>query len=492
VTQTSSSRAQALPRSTPAEQLLDPAGVIKFLEAVAEEDLELHSLMVLRHGQVLTEGWWAPYAPDQVHLLYSLSKSFTSTALSFAVDEGLVSLDDVALDVFGLDPAGYDPVFGRLTVRHVASMATGHTEDTLERAYLAAIAAAGSPDAPFDLVPALFTVVPDAEPGTVFAYNNGATFLLAAMIQKLAGQGLTEYLRPRLFEPLGIDRAKWALDPLGREMGFSGLHLTTEAIASLGQLYLNGGSFAGRQLLDPGWVDQATSVQVRNDGRDSDPDWECGYGFQFWMARHGYRGDGAYGQFCLVLPEVDGVVAITSATERMQAVLDAAWEHLLPAYLDEPPTGPDRSEELTERLNSLQLPPVRTVIPPADPLQSVRFEAGVDNAAFPALQGFSVTASGVGWLLDLDLDGTRATITAGDGQWKPGQLPGHSGLEVGVQASAGWTADGQFTIELIMIDTPHRVRITGEQGELRTAWNVAPLSASDPTHLGVADTLQRP
>ena len=490
MTQTTSRGAQRLPRSRPADQQLDPAGVIDFLDAVAAEDLELHSLMVLRHGQVLAEGWWAPYAPDRVHLLYSLSKSFTSTALSFAVDEGLISLDDVAVEVFDeVDHDALDPVWRDLRVRHVVSMATGHTEDTLERAYVAATTASGSADAAFDLVPALFSIVPDQPPGSVFAYNNGATFLLSAMIQKVTGQGLTRYLAPRLLEPLGVDQAKWSLDPLGRELGFSGLHVTTETIASLGQLYLDRGSFAGRQLIAADWVDQATRTQVRNDGRGAEPDWECGYGFQFWMGRHGYRGDGAYGQFCLVLPEVDGVIAITAATMRMPAILDAVWAHLLPAFGDEAPDDPDRSDELVQRLGDLQLTPVATVIPPSSSWTGSRFTSGPQNDAFPTLQAITVTAAGTGWNLDLELTAGLTSVTAGDGQWKQATLPGGDGQPMDVSVSGGWTGDGRFTVELIVLDTPHRVIITCADDLLASAWNIAPLSGSDPTHLAVGDTL---
>ncbi len=279
--------------------------------------------MLLRHGAVVAEGWWAPYGPDRPHLLYSLSKSFTSTALGFAVAEGLVSLDDTVLSHFPeLDAEITDPRSRRILVRHVAAMASGHLTDTIDLA---------REIDPVDLVRGFLLLPPDREPGTVFAYNQPCTFSIAALIQRAAGMPLTDYLRPRLFDPLGIGEVGWLTDPRGRELGFSGLHATTDAIAKLGQLYLQRGTWHGRQLLDAAWVDDATRSHIANpDGEN--PDWRQGYGFQFWMARHGYRGDGAYGQFCVVLPEHDVVLAITGQSLDMQAVLDAAWTHLLPAF----------------------------------------------------------------------------------------------------------------------------------------------------------------
>ena len=173
-------------------------------------------------------------------------------------------------------------------------------------------------------------IPPDEEPGTVFAYNQPCTYTLAAIVQRLSGQSLIEYLRPRLFEPLGIDAYAWQEYPPGRNIGFSGLHATTDAIAKLGLLYLQRGLWNGRRLLSDPWVDEATRRQVANPN-EPNPDWRQGYGFQFWMARHGYRGDGAYGQFCVILPEHDTVIATTADTADMQGMLDALWAHLLPA-----------------------------------------------------------------------------------------------------------------------------------------------------------------
>ena len=199
-----------LPRSTPSAQGIDPAGVSAFLDAIdAAADIELHSLMIIRHGQVVAEGWWSPYGPDRVHLLYSLSKSFTSTAAGFAVDEGLLDLDATVLSYFPeFDADITDPRSRSMRIRHIAAMASGHTQETLERAVRL------DPQEP---VRGFLLIPPEREPGTVFAYNQPCTYSLGAIVQRLSGQSLIEYLRPRLFEPLGIDTYAWQEHPPGRE-----------------------------------------------------------------------------------------------------------------------------------------------------------------------------------------------------------------------------------------------------------------------------------
>ena len=185
---------------------------------------------------------------------------------------------------------------------------------------------------------------------------------------------LIEYLRPRLFDPLGIDQAGWQQDAAGRDLGYTGLHATTDAIARLGLLYLQRGVWNGQRLLSEEWVAEATRIQVENPN-EPNPDWRRGYGFQFWMARHGYRGDGAYGQFCVVLPEQDAVIATTAGTENMQGILDAVWTDLLPAMTATTVDPSPVADQLAARLDGLQL------------------------AAFQAKSGPGLVGSGVGGCL---------------------------------------------------------------------------------------------
>jgi CubicO group peptidase (beta-lactamase class C family) len=173
-------------------------------------------------------------------------------------------------------------------------------------------------------------------PGTFFKYNTPATFMLSAIVQKTTGKTVVEYLQPRLFDPLGIPKPRWDANPQGISLGGYGLFIPTEAIAKFGQLYLQKGTWGGHQVVPADWVAQATSKQVSN-GSNANSDWNQGYGYQFWRSRHGaYRGDGKDGQFCIVLPEHDAVIAITADTGDMQKPLNLIWDKLLPALQPSP------------------------------------------------------------------------------------------------------------------------------------------------------------
>ena len=333
-----------LARSTPEAQGVSSSAISNFLGAAAAQGLELHSLMLVRHGSVVAEGWWHPYRADAVHLLYSLSKSFTATAVGLAVAEERLSVNDSLSKFF---PEVTYEHLQKMTVRHLLNMASGHLEDTFEQ-----IAEQGD-----DWVQNFLALPPEREPGTVFAYNQGATITLAAILQRVTGEGLLDYLRPRLLDPLGIAKAHWLRTPTGLEQGFSGLHLTTEAVARFGQLYLQRGRWGERQLVPAAWVDEATRWLTLPSAEARPIDWSQGYGFQFWRCRHrAYRGDGAFGQFCVVMPEQDAVLVLTGAVSDMQAVIDAVWSYLLPAMGDALPEHGTAHDALREKLEQLHLP----------------------------------------------------------------------------------------------------------------------------------------
>jgi CubicO group peptidase (beta-lactamase class C family) len=413
-----------LPRSTPAEQGVDAAGIDAFLAALAPlAEVETHSLMVVRHGHVVAEAWFEPYSPSAPHLLYSLSKSFTSTALGFAVDEGLVDLDATVLSYFPeFDGRVTDPRSRAIKVRHVAAMASGHDDDIIDEAI-----AAGDGD----MLLGLLLIPPDREPGSVFAYNQPCTYALSAIVQRVSGGSLTEFLRPRLFEPLGITAYGWRTDGRGREIGYAGLHVPTEAIAKVGLLYLNDGEWAGRRLLSAAWIAEATRSHIVPDREQID--WRQGYGFQFWHSRHGYRGDGAYGQFMLILPEADAVVAMTAQSPDMQAVLDAAWTHLLPALTAESgPAGP-----WTPATSTLARPG-----PPGE-ISTGTFTAGEGNEVATVRE----VRVGAGAVVLRD-GGADLVVRLG--------APGEGWTSTGPVA----TAYARTEVDLVFTETPHRLRVT--------------------------------
>jgi CubicO group peptidase (beta-lactamase class C family) len=480
-----------LPRTTPESQGLRSSAISAFLDAIdAAPAIELHSLMILRHGQVLAEGWWQPYSRDEVHLLYSLSKSFTSAAAGLAAAEGLLSLDDKIVDLFSehADVVTDDRV-RRLTLRHLLRMATGHREDALPRAYQID---------PKDLVRGFLAVPPDEEPGSIFCYNNAATFVVGAAVQKVSGQSLVEFLTPRLFRPLGIDRVYWQADPLGRNLGFSGLHLTTESIARFGQCIIQGGRFEDQQVLDPEWLDAATQLQTDNSS-EGNPDWRQGYGYQFWMARYGFRGDGAYGQFCLVLPELDVIIAMTSATNDLQGILDRVWEHLLPGFSQLPvPADPAAHDALAQRLAELSLTPVGAADwRPAPIPKPELLSPGVANPVRVA----GVEEVGDDELvITLDHDqprigsprispadpADRSSFRCGIGHWITDSIDLGGGRLV--YAGSGTRGEGNtLDVELSFIQTPHRLRLRQHaDGRTESGWLTEPLGVPFPEELATA------
>lgn len=477
--------ASALPTSGPAARGVDASGVHAFLDALeAAPEIEPHSLMIMRHGHLVASGWWAPYTPERLHLMYSLSKSFTGTAAALAEAEGLLDFDAPVISYFPEFEADItDPRSRAMLVRHVASMASGHRRDTVDEVF--------GRD-PAEPVRGFLRLPPDGDPGTVFAYNQPATYTLAAIVQRVTGQPLTAYLRPRLLDPLGIGEVSWRRDRAGRELGFSGLHATTDAVARLGQLYLRDGLWEGERLLPQGWAARASHPRTPTAGAMGDvdrQDWDLGYGYQFWTSRHGYRGDGAFGQFCLVLPEHDVVIAATAATERMQEYLNLVWDHLLPAFGPGPLTGREAADaELRERLARLTLPPA-----PGRPAPLERERDWTAAAFTPAAEAGPVRSAGLardgdGWTLVLTGEADRpdhpdrlVLPLVGEG-WTVAEEPAPTAV------SGGWTDSGTLAVDVVFLETPHRLALTCSltDRKLTAHWGTRPL------HGGRLTTLRAP
>jgi len=315
-----------LPRSTPEAQGISSQAIRDFVSAVDKIDT-LHSFMLVRHGHVVAEGWWKPEAADKPHVLHSLSKSFNSTAVGLAVAEGKLSLDDPVLKFFpGEAPTEPADNLKAMKVRDLLTMTCGHDTE------------AKSPRGAPSVKDFLAQPVPH-KPGTHFLYNTLGSYTLSAIVTKATGQTSLEFLKPRLFEPLGIENPEWPSSPEGNSLGGYGLKLCTEDIAKFGQLYLQKGKWKGKQLLPANWVEQATSKQVSNDQEGHSKigiDWVQGYGLQFWRCTHNaFRGDGANGQLCVVIPDKDAVIAITADTNKFQDEMDAIWDKLYPAFQSE-------------------------------------------------------------------------------------------------------------------------------------------------------------
>jgi len=342
---------QSLPRSTPEAEGVSSPGIEAFIAAVDRDESKyaVHSFMLVRHGKVVAEGWWKPHSPAESHVLHSLSKSFTSTAVGLAVAEGRLSIDDPVLKFFPDEaPPSPSANLRAMRVRDLLTMTCGHeTEPKLEgssswvRIFLA-------------------HPVPHA-PGTHFLYDSAGVYVLSAIVQKVTGQTVLDYLRPRIFEPLGISHPVWDASPEGITMGGTGLRLRTEEIAEFGQLYLQNGRWNGTQLIPSSWVKAATSKEVPNDegtGARHVPNSRQGYGFNFWMTTHeGYRAAGSGGQYSLVFPRLDTVVVTTADSRAMDSLLALIVDNLLPAIKSGPlPADAAGLDQLRQTLSGLAIP----------------------------------------------------------------------------------------------------------------------------------------
>ena len=335
-----------LPRCVPEEVGISSSVAEKLIRGIDRQADKLgpHGVMLLRHGKVFAEGWWAPYRPEIPHMLYSMSKSVVGTAVGIAVDEGLLSVDELISDIFSDIPASQSKGMRNMRVWNLLTMSSGTRFNEFGSML-------DSDWARMFLEAAL-----KFEPGTAFEYDSMNTYLLVAVLYRKTGVSLVEYLKPRLFEPLGITRYTWETCPQNLEKGGWGLSLCLEDAAKLGQLYLQNGMWEGQRLLSENWVNEATREQVAT------PNAECkfGYGYQIWLNPIGYQFNGAFGQYIVVMPKYDAVAAIFSGSTQLFAegdlfqMLDKCFWG---AYEEPLPDHPKAQAALSKRLCNLIVSP---------------------------------------------------------------------------------------------------------------------------------------
>ena len=455
-----------LPRSIPEKEGVSSSGIVHFLDAAAASKNEFHSIVLLRHGKVIAEGWWDPYKPAFKHTLYSVSKSFTSTAIGFAVSEGKLKVTDKVISFFPRDlPDTISPNLSALTVKDLLDMSEGQDPEPTARVITTDTNWVRS-----------FLAIPIVHrPGTQFLYNSLGVYVLAAIVHKVTGQNPVDYLTPRLFQPLGIAGADWEVSPQGINTGGWGLRLKTEDLAKVGQLYLQQGQWKGTQVLPAKWIQEATTAsidQVHDSAtRAQKPysDWLQGYGYLFWRCRnHCYRADGAFGQYIIVMPDLDAVVAITSETADMQDEMNMVWQYLLPAMQKNPlPAAPKEVAVLQQRLSALALPlPAGIANTPEEATVSGKTYSITPNASH--ITGLSFSFKEHRCQLSLKTDTATYQLVYGACKWAEGQTTLH-GPHLTSPARASLTGLSPFktvgsyhwkdahTLELVLrfIESPH-------------------------------------
>ncbi len=460
--------------STPEAMGISSGAILDFVEALEREQKNaIHSFMLRRHGKIVAEAWWAPFNPESPHMLYSLSKSFTSTAIGIAQDEGLLSIDDPVISFFPYEtPDDPSDNLKAMRIRDLLKMNSGHQSGT-----------SGGMRQGKTWVGGFLAQEVQHKPGTHFVYNSGATYMLSAIIQKVTDSTLLDYLKPRLFEPLGIEDPTWESDPDGINTGGWGLSVKTEDILKLGQLYLQKGNWNGKQLVSEDWVEEATSFQTSN-GSDPDSDWEQGYGYQFWRCRYNfYRGDGAFGQFCIVMPDEDAVLAITSGSSDMQAILNIVWEHLLPG-MGKTALPPDDEglKLLHDKLQGLAI-------------STVEGEENSPNASGISGRTYIMKPNNMGIKsISFNFDSSPDIITINTDEKQQSFSVGYETLELGsmispqivskeVAVSGAWESPNKYHVKIIYYETPHEVEFTFQFKEDELIWDTEQNVSFGPTSL---------
>lgn len=466
-----------LPRSKPLSEGVSPAAINNFLDAAAKSKNEFHSFMFLRHGKVIAEGWWNPYKPGLKHTMYSVSKSFTSTAVGFAVSEGRFKITDRVITFFPeiIKPDTIKGLLSALTVKDLITMSAGQDPDPT----FAVITQT-------DWVKKFFSTAILDTPGTKFLYNSAATFMLSAIVQKVTGEKIIDYLAPRLFKPLGITGIDWEENPQHINAGGWGLRLKTEDMAKFGQLYLQKGKWNGQQILPASWIEEATSFKIKNApdtalSLKTRSDWAQGYCYQFWRCRNNaFRGDGAFGQYIIVMPDQDAVIAITSETADMQHILDLVWEHLLPGMSGAGEGNTVLESVINKKLSALSIAPPSATKDPAV-ASKISGKTFIMNDSTGQTDKISVVFKNNTCTYTVTSGGTSYTFISGNGKWITGEtnylasmpsltaaaqnrLAGFSSLKIA--GAYNWQDQNTLMLSIRYIESPHTdyiyLRFNGE------------------------------
>lgn len=428
-----------MPRAAQAPGSALGAALERLGDALNAPGTQMRGLMLAVDGAVAGQRFWQPYQPEDKVWVYSVSKSFTATGIGFAADAGLLSPDDFILSFFPEDaPQNPSENLRAMRVRHLLSMTTGHGADTL----YPVIGSAGQSWA------GAFLAQPvPYPPGTHFVYNSGASYMLAAILRRVTGVSLLDWLAPRLFGPLGFDDVDWDQSPQGIETGGWGLKLRLEDQLKLGELYRCGGVYGGSRLLSEEWVAAATSPQAGTYHVDDEgPDWNQGYGFQFWMCRHGaFRADGAFGQFSIAMPQQKATLALMCETGDTPRALQTIWDTLLPALESHPHS--QREGDISGREYALAPNPQKLT------KAAFHLEDGRLRLSFEGPGGTHALCAGP----DAYLEG-ETTLPLGASTMLP--YFSQAGRPQKVSALYRWAAPGTLEVHWVWRETPHRDTLT--------------------------------
>ncbi|WP_429308869.1 serine hydrolase domain-containing protein [Paenibacillus mucilaginosus] len=425
---------------------ISSGAVLDFVEKAEELGIPLHSFMLVRSGRIAAEGYYSPFQANDLHPIFSVSKSVTSAAIGIAMGEGLLKLTDRVVDFFPEKLEREVHTYtSMMTVEHLLLMATVHPRSTDTRVE--------------DWVRCFLNTPPSKLPGTSFAYDTTGTHTLCAILQKVTGMSVLDYVRPRLFEPLGMGELWWESCPSGINKGGSGLRCTTDALARFGQLYLQDGIWNGVRILPEDWVKRSTDSRIGTYGTRMMLDGKLGYGYQFWRIRNnGYCAFGMGGQLVIVLPDQELVFVTTANTleyrDGQARIFDCFWSTIY-ASLRENKTiqhapDPEGETALQSRLSSLKLfmPEGKAHSRLSRNITGRSWILDPNPYGYEACQ-FELEGAEPGLLFDKNGEGTE--LRFGLGVWLPGAEPF---MDIGAASygAAVWTNEHTLVIIVHVFD----------------------------------------
>ena len=392
-----------LPRSTPTAEGVSTQAVINMMDSLmALPNCDIHHVMVVRHGKVIAEMHPAPFRDIDAHTLYSASKTFTSLAVGIAIDENLLRLDDRVVTFFpDKRPDTVSVNLAAITVRDLLMMASGIKPDWEMRELEGA-----------DWIQTWLAKPCNEQPGTHFQYDSMCTFMLSAIVQRVTGRTMLDYLNQKLFAPMHITQVDSEMSPDGINTGGWGLRVQAET---------NKGRWEGRQLVSAEYIEQACSPLIFYKGHtDSDPptDGNQGYGFQIWQCKWpgAIRADGAFGQYSVVVPQQELVVVILGMIPNGHPELACIWNQLMPGVKGDEPLPAEK--KIQSRLNqlcataSLPLPQGKLQTPKGERIAGMVMQLDTNQHGY---RNLTITSGGS--LMLTYADGTQDLITSGYGKW---------------------------------------------------------------------------
>lgn len=327
---------------TPESQGIASGQIIRFLKRLEENEIPLHSMILMRHGKIVAETYYRPYNRNELHRMFSVTKSMVSLAIGILCEEGKIDLVDRIVSYFPekIPKGGVHPYIERITIRDMLRMTTAHAKTTYKEMDTE------------DWVSTFFLMTPSHLPGMMFSYDTSATHTLAALVEKLSGKELLAYLREKFLDAIGFSSEAYCIkDPMGVSMGGTGMMATSYDMLRVMYLISQGGRWQGKQLLPEWYLKEATKKQVDTFAKGPTLEEMQGYGYQFWCTRNrGYACYGMGGQLMLGLPEKDMILITTADTQSrqggVQLIYDAFWQEIYDKVSD---------TELTEDLDACRL-----------------------------------------------------------------------------------------------------------------------------------------